>query len=162
MARTNDLDFVGDVATWLESADISTWLFGGWAEELLGLVLPRLHQDLDLLYPASNFGAVDAFLARDGVDEIEAKRFPHKRAFETEGIMVELFLVEGPEVGPFTDFWGVNRHNWPSNVFGVQAGGFRVASAMSLLSYRAAFDSLQPTVDGKRITAQEWLEHHRG
>jgi hypothetical protein len=51
---------------------------------------------------------------------------------------------------------------WPSDVFGVRVGGVRVASAESLLSYRAAFDFLQPTVEGKRVTAQEWLEQHEG
>ncbi|MFG1906798.1 nucleotidyltransferase domain-containing protein [Kribbella sp. NPDC048928] len=160
MSRVNDLDFVEHVVTRLESAGIRTWLFGGWAAELLGLSLPRAHNDVDLLYPADSFEAVNAFLATGGVDEITEKRLPHKRGFETDGIMVELFLVQTPEAGPFTDFWGLTRHEWPSNVFDIQAGGFRVASAMSVLGYRSAWDALQPTVDGKRVTSQEWLEHH--
>ena len=35
---------------WLEGID--TWVFGGWGEELRGLIRPREHVDLDLLYPA--------------------------------------------------------------------------------------------------------------
>lgn len=62
--------------------------------------------------------------------------------------MVELFLVQTAEAGPFTDFWGSTRHEWPSNVFDIRAGGFRVASAMSVLGFRAAWDALQPTADG--------------
>ncbi|TCC57126.1 hypothetical protein E0H73_32140 [Kribbella pittospori] len=74
--------------------------------------------------------------------------------------MVELFLVQTPEAGPFTDFWGVNRHDWPSDVFNIRPGELWVASATSLTGYRAAFHALQPTVDGKQVSSQEWLEHH--
>ena len=134
-------------------------MFGGWAAELLGLSLPRPHHDVDLLYPAGSFDAVDVFLASGDVDEITAKRFPHKRAFEAEGIMVELFLLQGTEDALFTDFWSVNRYEWPSNVLGVEAGGLRVASAMSLGDFRASWQDLQPSVDGRRVTAEEWLAH---
>lgn len=159
MPQVNDIDFVRHVMTRLESAGIRTWLFGGWAAELVGLSLPRPHNDVDLLYPAGNFEAVDAFLATGAVEEITEKRFPHKRGFETGGIMVELFLVQPSDSGPFTDFWGAKRHAWPFNVFDVNAGGCRVASAMSLLGYRAAWEDLQPTLNGNRVTSQEWLAH---
>ncbi len=42
---------------------------------------------------------MDEFLARGDVQEIVAKRFPHKRAFEVDGVMVELFLVQADEAG---------------------------------------------------------------
>jgi hypothetical protein len=103
--------------------------------------------------------AVDAFLTTGAVDEVTAKRFPHKRGFETDGILVELFLVRTQDAVPFTDFWGVTRYEWPSNVFNIQAGGFRVASAMSMLGYQTAWDTLQPTVHGKRVSPDEWLAH---
>lgn len=162
MPRANDLEFVRQVLARLESGGIRTWLFGGWAAELLGLSLPRPHNDVDLLYPADSFEAVDALLATGGVDEIVAKRFPHKRGFEIDGIMVELFLVQTSAAGPFTEFWGLSRHEWPSNVFDVQAAGLRVASAMAVLGYRDAWEGLQPTVDGKRVSAQEWLADQNG
>jgi hypothetical protein len=138
---------------------MTTWVFGGWAAELLGLSLPRLHHDVDLLYPADSFEAVDVFLAGGDVEEIPAKRFPHKRAFEYDGIMVELFLVRCTEDGRFTDFWGVNRHRWPADVLDVHAGGLRVASALSLIDYRERWLDLAPSVDGKQVTAEEWLRH---
>jgi len=159
MSRTNDLGFVRYIVGRLELAGVRTWVFGGWAAELFGLSRPRPHHDVDLLYPAVSFEAVDVFLATGEVDEIVAKRFPHKRAFEAEGIMVELFLLQGPEDGPFTDFWGVNRYEWPSNVLGAQAGGLRVASAMSLTDYQAKRRELLPSVDGKQVSSGEWLEH---
>jgi hypothetical protein len=159
MSRTNDLDSVRHIVARLESARIKTWLFGGWAAELLGLTLPRLHNDIDLLYPAESFDAVDVFLATGDADEITAKRFPHKRAFEIEGIMVELFLLQGPEDAPFTDFWGVNRHIWPANVLAIEASGLRVASAMSLIDYRATWQNRFPSVNGKQVSPEEWLEY---
>jgi len=159
VSRTNDLGFVRYVVDRLESAGVRTWLFGGWAEELLGLRLPGPHHDVDLLYPAGSFDAVDVVLADGDVEEITAKRFPHKRAFETEGIMVELLLLQGPDNAPFTDFWGASRYEWPSNVFGIQAGGLRVASAMALIDYQATWRDRLPSVDGKQVSSQEWLEH---
>ncbi len=104
---------------------------------------PRGHRDVDLLYPAGGFDVVDEYLARGDVQEIVAKRFPHKRAFEVDGVMVELFLVQADEAGWFTDFWGVARHDWPADVFEVEAGGLRVASATALAGYRAGWDELQ-------------------
>lgn len=158
----NDLPFVRRVVADLEGAGVLTWLFGGWAEELIGLCLPRPHHDVDLLYPAQGFGVVDAFLAQRTVDEITAKRFPHKRAFEADGIMVELFLVQGAESRYYTDFWGLTRHDWPDNVLGVQAGGLRVASAMALVDYRAKHTNYQPSIGGRPATAEQWLQHRGG
>ena len=159
MPRTNDLAFVRHVVDRLESAGIRTWLFGGWAVELLGMSLPRPHNDVDLLYPGDSFDAVDAFLTAGDVEEITAKRFPHKRAFESDGIMVELLLLQRSDDGLHTDFWGVIRHQWPSNVLDVQAGGLRVASAMSLIDYHATWRNLLPTVDGNQVSSEEWLQH---
>ncbi len=81
----NDLRHVRHVMALLESHGVATWLFGGWAEELHGMVPPRDHADVDLLYPATSFAPVDRFLRRGEVQEIAAKRFPHKRAFVSEG-----------------------------------------------------------------------------
>lgn len=92
----------------LQAAGVRVWLFGGWAEELLGLRRPSEHRDIDLLYPAADFALADAFMAADGrVTEITAKRFPHKRAFLSDDIMVELILAQPASSGGyFTCFWG--------------------------------------------------------
>ena len=97
LRQNNDLSFVLRVADLLESARLRTWVFGGWAEELTGLTPPRRHGDIDLLYPGHDFDRVDRFLDRAAVDEWIGKRKPHKRAFEFEGVLVELILVQRDE-----------------------------------------------------------------
>jgi hypothetical protein len=158
VSQANDLAFVRRVVAQLEAQGILTWLFGGWAEELVGLSLPREHHDVDLLYPGEDFRLVDEFLAAGGVDEITAKRFPHKRAFETAGLMVELFLVRRAGTRYYTDFWGVTRHWWPPNMLDVDRGGLRVASDTALVDYRANWTRLLPSIDGKQVSSQEWLQ----
>jgi hypothetical protein len=145
VARSNDLPFVRDVTGRLEAAGIVTWVFGGWAEELLGLRPARAHRDVDLLYPAADFTQVDTFLASGRrVTEIAGKRFPHKRAFLDDGIMVELLLVQSPCPGEYvTIFWGDTPHQWPHDVFSTTASGLRLASAASLRSYRASHPRLR-------------------
>ena len=55
----NDLAFVERAQTTLRAHGIETWVFGGWGEELRGLIRPREHVDLDLLYPAESWDEVD-------------------------------------------------------------------------------------------------------
>lgn len=161
MPPANDLPFVRRVVSELAAAGIATWLFGGWAEELLSLSPPREHRDVDLLYPAEDFAAVDAFLATGAVDEIAAKRFPHKRAYESDGIMVELFLVRADGSGLFTEFWGTIRHAWPADLLDYRAGGMRVASEAALAGFRTGYPRLAPSLDGRQVSAEEWLRHRR-
>lgn len=72
------------------------------------------------------------------VTEIAGKRFPHKRAFLLEGIMIELILVQTTCSDGFcTLFWGDTLHRWPGDVFTTTTGGLRVASVASLRGYRA-------------------------
>jgi hypothetical protein len=138
VSRVNDLEFVHDTLDRLQDGGIVAWVFGGWAEELLGLAPQRAHRDLDLLYLATDFGRLDAFLALDSqVTEIAGKRFLHKRAFLHDHIMVEATLVQpGPSGGFFTLFWGDTQHEWPADVFGTEINGIRVASTSSLRDYR--------------------------
>ena len=58
-----------------------------------GLCEPRSHADVDLLYPGEDFAAVERLLGESELKEIEGKRFPHKRAFLFEAVMVEAFLT---------------------------------------------------------------------
>jgi hypothetical protein len=128
----NDLDFVVRAVDLLWAKGIRTWVSGGWGEELRGLVPPREHADLDLLYPARDWRRVDAL----ELDWIGEKRFAWKRAFTLEGTMVELFLVERDERGWFTQLKR-RRHDWPDNVFSTN-GRLPVASTAALAGYRAA------------------------
>lgn len=50
------------------------------AEEPLGLRPPGPHLDVDLLSVVQDFATVDSTVREAGLDEIVAKRLPHKRA----------------------------------------------------------------------------------
>jgi hypothetical protein len=88
-------------------------VFGGWAEELLGLAPPWRHRDIDLLLPAPSFAVVDRLLAEAmaPLSEIRLKRFAHKRACHFRGTMVELNLVNDDD-GPITRYWGDIEFRW--------------------------------------------------
>jgi hypothetical protein len=132
----NDLAFVLRVADLLEGARLRTWLWGGWGEELRGLSAPREHTDVDLLYPGRDFERVDRFIERSDVEEWVGKRRSYKRAFELEGVLVELLLVQRDERGWFTDLPG-GRHFWPGDVFST-SGRLPVASVAALQGFRSA------------------------
>lgn len=89
-------------------------LFGGWAEELLGLREPGPHRDIDLVYRAADFRPVDIAMENLGVrvEEVNAKRFAHKRAFKFQGILCEILLVQNWDDRPFTLFWGDVEFLW--------------------------------------------------
>jgi hypothetical protein len=128
----NDLSFVLRATDLLWSKGVRTWIFGGWADELRGLIPPRDHVDLDLLYPARDWSRVDAL----PLEWIETKRFPWKRAFRLQGTNVELFLVERDAHGWYTQLRR-RRHDWPDNVFQTN-GRVPVASTAALDGYRRA------------------------
>lgn len=110
----NDLPFLITTIELLENQGINTILFGGWAEEMTGVIKPRAHKDIDLLYISNDFSKVDSFIKKNkGVKEIEEKRFPHKRAFFLNGIMVELILIEQKQEIYITNFWNLYSFTWP-------------------------------------------------
>ncbi len=135
----NDLPFVLRAVDLLAEGGLSAWVFGGWAEELRGLVPPGPHRDLDLLYPAPSFERLDAFFLAERLDEVGDDR-SYARAFSFGGITVELLLVRRDADGWFTDFRG-GRHRWPADVF-ERAARPPVASESALVSYRSAYVSL--------------------
>jgi hypothetical protein len=120
---------------------VRAWLFGGWAEELLGLTSPRSHKDLDLLYPANDFSRLDAFMDTEGVEEIPVKRSDCSRAFVVEHHAVEFYLVREDPDGWYTDFWGY-RHRWPADTFSDE-GDFPKASIGSLAGLRESFTNVE-------------------
>jgi len=129
----NDVAFVERAVSLLASKGVDTWVFGGWGEELRGLIKPRGHVDVDLLYPAEDWTIVDGLY----LDWIDGKRFPWKRAFRLEEIQVELFLVQYDAAGWYTQLER-RRHNWPANVFS-GTGRVPVASTAALAGYRHSY-----------------------
>jgi hypothetical protein len=129
----NDLAFVERAQTMLRRHGIETWVFGGWGEELRGLIRPREHADLDLLYPAESWEEVDEL----HFDWLASKRYDWKRALILEGIVVELFLVRHDAQGWYTEL-ARRTHRWPDNVLNSN-GHLRVASTAALASYRHSY-----------------------
>src|SRR5258705_11011873 len=94
----NDIAFVERAVSLLASKGVDAWVFGGWGEELRGLIKPREHVDLDLLYPAEDWSIVDNLY----LDCVETKRFDWKRAFQLEETTVQLLLVQYDARGRYT------------------------------------------------------------
>ena len=137
----NTLTLLADAVGALAEAEIRTWLFGGWAEELLGVRPPGPHRDIDLLYPAEDFGTLDEFLrAHSDVEEVRAKRFSHKRAFQWQGVLVEVFLVRREGANLVTNFFGTHSFPWPpetlSRMVWLPTGECKAASPTALRLYR--------------------------
>ena len=140
MSSRNTQQFLADTLQELRSVNINTWIFGGWAEELYGIRPPGPHHDIDLLYPARDFSAVDHFLqARTDLEEVLGKCFAHKRAFVRQGVLVEIFLLHSTPSGFTTNFFGLHQLLWPEEalsqtlLFGVSAPA---ASPAALRFYR--------------------------
>ena len=131
----NDLLFVERAQSLLRDRGIETWVFGGWGEELRGLIRPREHADLDLLYPSETWEEVDGLT---GLDWVPGKRRPWKRAFVLDGVLVELVLVERDAQGAWFTGLGRRRHVWPADTFAAN-GRLPVASAAALTGYRGSY-----------------------
>jgi hypothetical protein len=86
-------------------------VFGGWAEELLEIVAPRPHRDVDILVVNPDLDLLDAFVASR--NEVVAKHYPHKRAYVERGVVVELFLVRHRDGRWTTNFWGSQELAFP-------------------------------------------------
>jgi hypothetical protein len=113
----NTLNFVYTIMLRLAAAQIDTWLSGDWAEELWGECAPRLHYDIDLLYPASDFQRLDQWLpTQNDLQMIEGKRFSHKRAIECQQVMIEFVLLEPSSDAYVTNYFdGRYQLIWPVN-----------------------------------------------
>ncbi len=113
----NNKNFLLDTYAKLNNAGIKTFVFGGWAEELLGMISPREHKDVDLLYLANNFELVDRFIKENNIFEVLQKRFAHKRAFEIAGVLIEIVLVSLADKKYITYFFGNYKFEWPADTF---------------------------------------------
>ncbi len=141
MMADNTLLLVADVVEALAEANIKTWLFGGWAEELSGVSPQGPHRDIDLLYPAEDFGPLDEFLrAHSDVEEVRTKRFSHKRAFRWQGVLVEVLLAHREGAGMVTTLFGTHSFTWPPDTFSrmvrLSSGEWGAASPAALRLYR--------------------------
>ncbi|MFK3781727.1 nucleotidyltransferase domain-containing protein [Agrobacterium sp. NPDC089420] len=145
----NTREKVATVIAKLGSSGIICDLFGGWAEEVLGLREPSAHRDIDMLYRNETFEELDSKL-RDipEFEEVPLKRFRHKRAFRFHGTLCEITLVQDGE-GPFTLFWGDVPFRWDTPLLHedlMEVGGraITVVSADNIKRYRDLHKETQP------------------
>lgn len=134
----NSFDLVRTVVADLSAAGLGPLVFGGWAEELLGVTPLRTHSDIDLLVVAEA-PAVDVFVSQR--QEIVQKRFSHKRAYVEDGVLVELFLVARHEGVETTTFWDTRRWTWPP-LEPVMVNGLPVAPAAAVAAYRTHYGDI--------------------
>lgn len=140
-------DLIDRALRFLAGGDAPCLLFGGWAEEGFGLSAPRQHADLDLVQVAPSFDAIDALLAAGRVDEITAKRLPHKRAFRFDGVMVEILQVRLESQRFVTQFWDDIRFEWLTPLTEpcqLDDRSFPSVSLQNLNHYRANFAATEP------------------
>jgi hypothetical protein len=130
-----DLNTLKIVLKEITDADFDARIFGGWAEELLGLSPARDHADIDLLLVDPDMEKLDNYVRERS--EIIEKQLSHKRAFLHDGILVELFLVHHGA----TLFWGSFLYTWPS-LEAVEKRGLRIAAAQDVLAYRRDYKAI--------------------
>lgn len=145
----NNANTVISILGRLTGAGFTTCLFGGWAEEALGVSGSRRHSDIDLLLVAPSWQMLehDNPLPALGFTEIPAKRFPHKRAYACLDLMVELVLVQPGGDRLETLFWGDVTYVWssPLSCEGFLVGErVRCATVENLVRFRAEHSSVQP------------------
>jgi hypothetical protein len=149
VTHANNPELVHVVIRRLNAEGLLCLLFGGWAEEALGLVPPRRHRDIDLLLVAPSFDRLDRLLTGTALDleEIVAKRYAHKRAFVLEGVLVEVTLVEDTPEGPQTTFWGDVPFAWTEPLAEpcyLESFALAAASRANLRRYRMNHNSIEP------------------
>lgn len=138
----NTLTFLQAIVKRFDAATLPVRVFGGWAEELWQITPGRIHNDIDFLYSGATFEHLDHFLAQNmDIQEIQEKRFSHKRAISFQDVMIEFLLVQHDKQIYFTDFFSERYHfEWPADVFchTVNISGYdiQIASKQALLLYR--------------------------
>ena len=141
----NNLDFVRRTVDRLQFYDLEIWVAGGWAEELRGMRRPGPHEDLDVFVLAQDFNGVEGAMSRTPEwVEIERKRFSHKRAWNSDEIMVECILV-APDLSTSV-FDGRVVVKWPANIFTqepLQVAGIPVISEAALVLCRERYPEME-------------------
>ncbi|MGO4569953.1 hypothetical protein AB4Z52_34215 [Rhizobium sp. 2YAF20] len=145
----NTREKVAAVTAKLRRSGIICDLFGGWAEEVLGLREPSAHSDIDMVYRSETFKEFDAKLQDvPEFEEVPLKRFRHKRAFRYYGTLCEITLVQVRKQ-PLTLFWGDVPFLWENPLLHgtlVEVGRepTSIVSASNLKRHRNLHKETQP------------------
>jgi Aminoglycoside-2''-adenylyltransferase len=147
----NTLTFLLESTNRFTAAALPLWVFGGWAEELWQITPARVHRDIDFLYSAATFEQLDFFMAQmNDLQEIQPKRYSHKRAIMYQNVMIEFLLVQHAHETYFTDFFSGRYHLvWPTDVFfhsmNVAGANIQIASKHALTFYREHHKDIEQT-----------------
>lgn len=141
----------------LRASGLPCDVFGGWAEELLGIRSAWQHKDIDLIYRGDSFAAFDKI--NDDFRPVPLKRFRHKRAFMFHTTLCEIILVHDADTRPVTMYWGDVPFHWDQPL--LQDGVVKlcdepvsIVSAANLAKHRRLHGETQP----HRWRSQESLE----
>lgn len=110
----NTLETLAAVLELLKDCGVECDIFGGWAEELLGMREPWQHGDIDLVYRGADFAPVDMAIRHrhETFSNVAGKRFRHKRAFVFRETLCEIVLVRDSSTTPTTYYWGDVPFQW--------------------------------------------------
>jgi hypothetical protein len=156
MKSGNTKALVAQVIQDLVSAHLNVLLSGGWAEELQNLIPPRPHKDIDFVYLANDFTAVEAYIQQRELPEIMAKHVSHKRAFLVEGVMVELILVQPGPAGNVSTYWDRVSFKWPDPLMATAPDNIRCLSPTALHFYHRIYEEIKhvaPRPSRRRLPA---------
>lgn len=122
-------------------------VFGGWAEELLGLCQPRAHRDIDLVYRGNSLAGFDVI--KGDYSPVASKRFHHKRAFTIRNVLCEIILIQDAANRPVTPYWGDLLFHWDQPLLHFEpidlcGQSITVISAANLLRHRDFHGKTQP------------------
>lgn len=148
---SNTLETLRTVLKMLSVSGVQCDVFGGWAEEILGLREPWQHSDIDLVYRSSDFSQVDVAMKHRNNElfEVRAKRFRHKRAFMFRETLCEIILVQESETRPVTYYWGDVPFEWLQPFLHLESVDLcgnpaTVVSSANLRRYRDLWRQTQP------------------
>jgi hypothetical protein len=101
------LRVIHELTTLLQGAEITHWLFGGWAVDFLAEEITRSHSDVDLIIWRRDAPAFRELLARHGYNEGPSPSGPELDArFHKQSQLVEvMFIQRGEDGGAYWDQW---------------------------------------------------------
>lgn len=145
--HSNTRETLAAVLRYLRSHGLPCHVFGGWAEELLGLREPWNHRDIDLAYRGDSLAAFDAITS--DFSPVALKRFHHKRAFMYRDVLCEIFLIQNAESRPVTRYWGDLPFYWSQpllhpHAIDICGESVTVMSSANLRLYRDQHRHAQP------------------
>lgn len=145
MANTRET--LASVLRLLRTSGLPCDVFGGWAEELLGLKSPWQHRDIDLIYRGDSLAGFDAL--KVDLRSVPSKRFRHKRAFMFRDTLCETILVRDADSQPVTMYWGDVPFRWDrpllhDGIVELCGEAVAVVSAANLEKHRRLHRETQP------------------